>query len=332
MPITVEWNFDSLEIPAKKIEINANRILLSADQSIKCNRFSPLIDADMDLNQLPEGLIDNEWTESKRLQFSTAATEVWSKSLSKKTISTIKNRRSKFRDYRLGKIDKIDTNYWRTIKPYTGNTHRRISDGPVYDKNKNIITEKNKKLEIWNNRFGELANDSNGNNRGATKWESQLITDCDYFPECDTSIKWSDITMELSDTPNNKAPCSDGITSEVRKLVVSKKISGSKMAKIIFKIINIMYDSGGIPANMNTSIVVPVPKKRDIKAYDRVPHTALFCNLKAIGIGGKLIKAIWGLYRSPKLAVRIEDDVSKPTDYLCGLQQGCPASPILFDL
>ncbi|OLY83454.1 hypothetical protein AYI68_g2403, partial [Smittium mucronatum] len=37
---------------------------------------------------------------------------------------------------------------------------------------------------------------------------------CDYFPECDTNIEWSDITTALSDTPNNKAPGSDGIPSE----------------------------------------------------------------------------------------------------------------------
>ncbi|OLY79098.1 hypothetical protein AYI68_g6841, partial [Smittium mucronatum] len=111
-------------------------------------------------------------------------------------------------------INNDSRNYWRTIKSYTGNTLRSISDGPVYDKNKNIITEKNKKLQIWNNHFGELANDSTGNSRSATKWESLLNTDCDYFPECDTNIEWSDITTALSDTPNNKAPGSDGIPSE----------------------------------------------------------------------------------------------------------------------
>ncbi|OLY85684.1 Thermolabile hemolysin, partial [Smittium mucronatum] len=144
-------------------------------------------------------------------------------------------------------------------------------------------------------------------NRSAIKWESLLITDGDYFPECDTGIKWSDITMALSDTPNNKAPGSDGISGEVWKLVVSEKIPESKMAKIIFKIINIMYEAGEIPTNMDTSIVVPVPKKGDMKDPN------------------------WGLYKSPKIAVRIGDDVSKPTEYLCGLRQGCPASPILFD-
>ncbi|OLY78439.1 hypothetical protein AYI68_g7510, partial [Smittium mucronatum] len=74
----------------------------------------------------------------------------------------------------------------------------------MYDKNKNIIAEKNKKLEIRNNYFGELANDSTGNTQSATKWESLLITDCNYFPECDTNIKWPDVTNALSDTPNNK--------------------------------------------------------------------------------------------------------------------------------
>ncbi|OLY83842.1 hypothetical protein AYI68_g2009 [Smittium mucronatum] len=111
--------------------------------------------------------------------------------------------------------------YWRTIKSYTGNTFRSISDGPVYDKNKNIIIEKNKKLEIWNNHFGELANDSTGNSRSSTKWESLLITDGNYFPECDTSIKWSDITMALSDTPNNKAPESVGMNCDLVKMVFS---------------------------------------------------------------------------------------------------------------
>ncbi|OLY82556.1 hypothetical protein AYI68_g3323, partial [Smittium mucronatum] len=63
--------------------------------------------------------------------------------------------------------------------------------------------------------------------------------------------------MELSDTPNKRAPGSDGIPSEVWKLQVSEKIPESKMQKIILKIINIMYDSGEIQTNMDTSIVVP---------------------------------------------------------------------------
>ncbi|OLY80310.1 hypothetical protein AYI68_g5597 [Smittium mucronatum] len=65
-------------------------------------------------------------------------------------------------------------NYSRTIKSYTGNALRSISYGPVYDNNKNVVTEKNKKLGIWNNHFGGLANYNTGNIRKITMWESLI--------------------------------------------------------------------------------------------------------------------------------------------------------------
>ncbi|OMJ14282.1 Retrovirus-related Pol polyprotein from type-1 retrotransposable element R2, partial [Smittium culicis] len=37
------------------------------------------------------------------------------------------------------------------------------------------------------------------------------------------------------------------------------------------------------------------------------------------------------MYHDPKITVRIGDKLSGPSEYLCGVRQGCPASPILFD-
>ncbi|OMJ26362.1 Retrovirus-related Pol polyprotein from type-1 retrotransposable element R2 [Smittium culicis] len=53
--------------------------------------------------------------------------------------------------------------------------------------------------------------------------------------------------------------------------------------------------------------------------------------LRSVGIGGKLLNMIKGMYDAPKIAVRVGNEVSNPTEYLCGVRQGFPASPILFD-
>ncbi|OMJ19331.1 LINE-1 retrotransposable element ORF2 protein [Smittium culicis] len=57
----------------------------------------------------------------------------------------------------------------------------------------------------------------------------------------------------------------------------------------------------------------------------------LLHKLRSVGIGGKLLNMIKGMYDAPKIAVRVGNEVSNPTEYLCGVRQGCPASPILFD-
>ncbi|OMJ11730.1 hypothetical protein AYI70_g9535 [Smittium culicis] len=119
--------------------------------------------------------------------------------------------------------------YWRYIKSYTGKSFQSIADGPVYDKNKKLLTEKHLKIKIWTNHFDELAKDTTGNSRCADKWEYLITIDCDYYPECDNSILWTDISQTLADTPNNKAPGADGVPSEVWKLVMAEPTPSSSL-------------------------------------------------------------------------------------------------------
>ncbi|OMJ13477.1 hypothetical protein AYI69_g8994, partial [Smittium culicis] len=45
------------------------------------------------------------------------------------------------------------------------------------------------------------------------------------------------------------------------------------------------------------------------KAYDRVPHMALLHKLRSVGIGGKLLNMIKGMYDAPKITVRVGNEV-----------------------
>jgi hypothetical protein len=64
------------------------------------------------------------------------------------------------------------------------------------------------------------------------------------------------------------------------------------------------------------------------KAYDMVPHEALFAKLKWAGFGGKFLNFLRTLYRSSKMRPR-GTTTSVPVER--GLRQGCPMSPSLFN-
>jgi exonuclease III len=68
------------------------------------------------------------------------------------------------------------------------------------------------------------------------------------------------------------------------------------------------------------------------KAYDTVPHEALLRKLWCIGIRGRAFNFVKALYSSSEVVVRVGSTVSEPFSLRRGLRQGCPMSPLLFDI
>ncbi|KAK4525908.1 hypothetical protein GAYE_SCF18G3817 [Galdieria yellowstonensis] len=70
------------------------------------------------------------------------------------------------------------------------------------------------------------------------------------------------------------------------------------------------------------------------KAFDRVPHEALFRKLESLGIRGRCLEFYRGLYRSSwtQVSSRISDTLSPACPFCRGVRQGDPSSPLLFDL
>lgn len=68
------------------------------------------------------------------------------------------------------------------------------------------------------------------------------------------------------------------------------------------------------------------------KAYDLVPHDRLISKLKAVGLGYKMINFIKRMYENTFMRVRIGENLTEPFRYERGVRQGCPTSPLLFDI
>lgn len=68
------------------------------------------------------------------------------------------------------------------------------------------------------------------------------------------------------------------------------------------------------------------------KAYDLVPHSQLINKLYEKSLGPKLINCIESIYKDTNLSVRIGNSISEPFKYERGVRQGCPTSPLLFDI
>ncbi|OLY78950.1 hypothetical protein AYI68_g6992, partial [Smittium mucronatum] len=303
-PITTEWDISAITRPPKKRKINVKKMELVKDQLISSNRFDLLATDRIDINQSTKELIDTIWEETDRLGAITDLTDPSEEKkifLSTKTIKKIKKKQKVFRLFTKSKIDietyikaknvaekskkqdskkfyekklmklneYLTTNesqkMWNFIKFSTGKIKTSITAGPVLDPNNVLITDSESKLKVWETHFKNLAKDSTGNSRTTEKWESLLNNDVQIFPECDDSITWYDITSALKNIPNNKSPGMDGIPNEVWKLVSSEASPTSKVARIIFRILKIIWDTGKIPETMTTSIIVPVPKKGNLQ-------------------------------------------------------------------
>ncbi|OMJ24705.1 RNA-directed DNA polymerase from mobile element jockey, partial [Smittium culicis] len=446
LPVMAEWNIEALDSPTAPRKINVELIKEIGESFVSKNRFAALAELESNIEDLTSSLNNGIWESAEELNAIKIEKISISTVLSKETIKVINKRRKAFKrligdpktliEYRdlkeksieLCRLDRRNNRkaevrkacdlmlgnksreLWSWLKRFSGRFRSSLIDGPIYNNDNKLITDTNAKAEVWATHFEELAKDSTGNSRSADKWEN-IGTIPAVFPECDAPLSWAEICDALKTTPNNKSPGSDGIPSEVWKLVQNEKEPTSPFAKVTSRIINGIWDSENMPKQMDPSVVVPIPKKGDMrdpnnyrgisliptlakviskivarrlcaidnkyeilakeqagfrsreecvaqattlyevvrrrkisglstwigfidfaKAYDRVPHQALLRKIKTAGIGSKLYRIIEALYRSPKMCVRVGDKLSKLVEYNCGVRQGCPASPLLFDI
>ena len=68
------------------------------------------------------------------------------------------------------------------------------------------------------------------------------------------------------------------------------------------------------------------------KAFDSIPHNAIWFSLDKAGVPAKIINLIKELYRTCETAFTFKGSQTPPIKILNGVKQGCPLSPFLFNL
>ena len=68
------------------------------------------------------------------------------------------------------------------------------------------------------------------------------------------------------------------------------------------------------------------------KAYDTVDRNRLFQRLKDLGINGFFLHNITAMYEKTRYSIKLKNGFTDPIDSNLGLKQGCPLSPMLFNL
>lgn len=68
------------------------------------------------------------------------------------------------------------------------------------------------------------------------------------------------------------------------------------------------------------------------KAYDTVDRELLFERLMGLGINGVFLQNLKSMYECTKYSIKLKDGYIDALESNLGLKQGCPLSPILFNL
>nr|KAF6355229.1 hypothetical protein mMyoMyo1_011418 [Myotis myotis] len=68
------------------------------------------------------------------------------------------------------------------------------------------------------------------------------------------------------------------------------------------------------------------------KAFDKIQHPFLIKTLSKVGIEGSYLNIIKALYDKPKANIILNGQKLKPFPLRTGTRQGCPLSPLLFDI
>ncbi|PVU94761.1 hypothetical protein BB561_002264 [Smittium simulii] len=267
LPIQAEWGIESI-IKTKKIsKISSKIIEKHANVLLNHNRFAVLANNNADFDALCNDTVATITDTFTQLEKSSQNIEFFPKALSSKTLMLIKKRQKLFHKTKnnaelIPLYNELKTNTAKAIKNDVKLKYIKELEAVTDD----LIKNNSKKLWKW------IKNKT----RAARVQANGPVLNKD------------------------QAPGTDGLPSEIWKLVQNEPSPDSNLARLIYKIINLLYSADKIPPNWATSIVVPVPKKGDLNDPNNYRGLTFEDSWKwdgtIINNKNKMNKAMYGTY------------------------------------
>ena len=137
-------------------------------------------------------------------------------------------------------------------------------------------------LELWAQHFEKLLRGGIHENRDETHWDSvgELAQE-GPLPNMDSDLEWGEIMDVVKKLRCYKAPGRSGLLPEFYKLLLCLQEGDSEtepetpMQKVFFHVVNLMWDSGHVPARWLIDKLVTIAKKGDLSQRDNYRGIAL---------------------------------------------------------
>ena len=68
------------------------------------------------------------------------------------------------------------------------------------------------------------------------------------------------------------------------------------------------------------------------EAFDKIQHSFMIKALQKVGIEGTYLNIIKAIYDKPTASIVLNGEKLKPFPLRSGIRQGCPLSPLLFNI
>lgn len=203
--------------------------------------------------------------------------------------------------------------HWRWLKTIISKGKGAVSRKlltPLVDPDSGQVKVQRDEIELIQFRhFEKLAKDPITNDRSeenSARYYTRLIRNLKLvtIPKMADSeneeISWQEINGILSKSKNGKAPGMDGIPIEVFKLATiensEEEVDPSfEFRECLMKSINFIWINGSVSDEMNTSIVIPIPKKGDLSSmnnYRGISLISVALKLVCCAIASRLSKII----------------------------------------